>query len=99
MPSPGWKVEQPPVAEMKSPVKCRHCRGIYDQVRVLVTARYADCSVWIAPCCGHPGVDDRPGERERHYMALDRDEVLWLADGLMAGMMYDALGLRYRKRR
>ncbi|HEY9415195.1 MAG TPA: hypothetical protein VIQ30_10580 [Pseudonocardia sp.] len=33
-------------------------RHVYDLGTVQVTARYADCSVWKAPCCGSV-VDDR----------------------------------------
>ena len=43
---------------MTSPVRCRYCRRIYDLGKVEVTARYTDCSVWKAPCCGVT-VDDR----------------------------------------
>lgn len=46
------------VEAMMSPVRCTHCRGIYDLGNVTVTARYADCSVWESPCCGLT-VDDR----------------------------------------
>lgn len=46
------------VREMFSPVRCAHCNGIYDLGKVEVTARYADCSVWNAPCCSRQ-VDDR----------------------------------------
>lgn len=43
----------------RDPVRCRRCRrGVYDLSTVEVTARYADCSVWNAPCCGAQ-VDDR----------------------------------------
>lgn len=44
---------------MLFPVRCLRCRGVYDAANVEVTARYADCSVWNAPCCGAV-VDDRP---------------------------------------
>jgi hypothetical protein len=37
---------------MYQPVECCHCGGVYDLGTVTVTARYADCSVWKAPCCG-----------------------------------------------
>lgn len=43
---------------MHQPVRCAHCGGIYDLGTVTVTARYADCSMWQAPCCGLT-VDDR----------------------------------------
>jgi hypothetical protein len=41
-----------------SPVRCAYCSGVYDLSTVKVTARYVDCSVWKAPCCGRT-VDDR----------------------------------------
>jgi hypothetical protein len=46
------------IAAMTYPVRCTHCRRSYDLATVEVTARYADCSVWKAPCCGTV-VDDR----------------------------------------
>ncbi len=47
------------ITSMTSPVRCNRCRsGIYDLAAVEVTARYADCSMWKAPCCGAV-VDDR----------------------------------------
>jgi hypothetical protein len=42
---------------MHSPVRCT-CGGVYDLGTVTVIARYADCSVWNAPCCGRQA-DDR----------------------------------------
>ena len=46
------------VNQMFSPVRCAYCGQIYDLGKVTVTARYVDCSVWKAPCCGIT-VDDR----------------------------------------
>ncbi|MBB3752531.1 hypothetical protein FHT44_005043 [Mycolicibacterium sp. BK634] len=43
---------------MSTPVRCNFCGGIYDLGTVHVTQRYADCSVWKTPCCGH-NADDR----------------------------------------
>jgi hypothetical protein len=45
-------------AGMFSPVRCTWCRRVYDLGKVEVTARYTDCSMWKAPCCGRT-VDDR----------------------------------------
>lgn len=63
------------IADMSSPVRCAHCRGVYDLGRVEVTARYADCSMWKAPCCGAT-VDDR-GETGwksfKDYNRIDKD--------------------------
>lgn len=55
------------------PVRCAHCSGIYDAGKVTVTARYTDCSMWNAPCCGRQ-VDDRgAGWKVRtDYVELDR---------------------------
>lgn len=39
-------------------VRCTWCGGIYNLGKVEVTARYVDCSMWKAPCCGRL-VDDR----------------------------------------
>lgn len=43
---------------MHFPVRCTWCGGVYDVGAVEVTARYTDCSMWKAPCCGRQ-VDDR----------------------------------------
>lgn len=45
-------------AGMGSPVRCRRCGGVYDLQAVHVTHRYADCSVFLTPCC-HAQADDR----------------------------------------
>ncbi len=57
---------------MMAPVRCR-CGKIYDLAAVHVKARYADCSMWDAPCCGHL-TDDRPPYPGSlvHYVPLDR---------------------------
>lgn len=60
---------------MFQPVRCTHCAGIYDLGKVEVTARYVDCSMWKAPCCGRT-VDDRgeTGWKSRSdYTRLDRN--------------------------
>jgi hypothetical protein len=54
-PLPGSTAE---IAGMFDPVRCARCSGVYDLGTVEVTARYADCSMWKAPCCGSL-VDDR----------------------------------------
>src|SRR4051794_10385195 len=60
---------------MFKPVRCR-CGGIYDLGEVKVTARYLDCSVWNAPCCGRTS-DDR-GETGwksfSDYTVLDKND-------------------------
>lgn len=43
---------------MSQPVRCNRCGKVYDLGTVTVTARYTDCSMWNAPCCGAL-VDDR----------------------------------------
>ena len=48
------------IADMFQPVRCAGCGGVYDLGKVEVTARYVDCSVWKAPCCGR--VSDDRGE-------------------------------------
>lgn len=47
------------IKDMRYPVRCTRCSGVYDVATVEVTARYADCSVWVSPCCQQT-VDDRP---------------------------------------
>lgn len=62
------------IADMFSPVRCASCRGVYDLGKVEVTARYTNCSVWKAPCCGRVA-DDR-GETgwksTRDYYPIDK---------------------------
>jgi len=59
--------------DMFAPVRCAYCGQTYDLGYVTATARYADCSVWKAPCCGTV-VDDR-GETgwksKKDYYPLD----------------------------
>jgi len=43
---------------MLKKVKCSHCGSVYDLGGVTVIARYADATVFEAPCC-HRQVDDR----------------------------------------
>jgi hypothetical protein len=88
MSKPEWKIEQPALEEMMYPVRCTHCRGIYSLTHVHVTARYMDCSVWTTPCCGFPGVDDRPDVRDRHYREISWDEAFH-------GDYYDMFGMRH----
>lgn len=54
-------------AGMLMPVRCK-CGEVYDAGHVTVTARYADCSVWSAPCCGRQADDRREwGGRENNF--------------------------------
>lgn len=85
-----WKIEQPPVDKMMLPVRCMHCSRIYSLTHVQVTARYSDCSVWTSPCCGHPGIDDRPWVRDRHYREISKTQAAGGVD------FYDMFGIRHR---
>lgn len=70
-------VDPAEVAGMFSPVRCV-CGRIYDMGKVEVTARYADCSMWKAPCCGRTA-DDRYGtgwSSVKHYDVIDKREVM-----------------------
>ncbi|MGI5247565.1 hypothetical protein [Dactylosporangium sp. CA-139066] len=62
------------IRDMMFPVRCT-CGQVYDLGKVEVTARYTDCSMWKAPCCGRQA-DDR-GETgwksTQDYYRLDRD--------------------------
>lgn len=51
------ELEQDRIAAMFKPVRCT-CGRVYDLGKVTVTARYTDCSIWKAPCCGRQA-DDR----------------------------------------
>jgi hypothetical protein len=70
------------VRGMAEPVQCCHCQGVYDLAtvtRVTVTARYADCSVWQAPCCQFT-VDDRG---ETGWKSIpDYRRIMWMDDNL-----------------
>ena len=55
---------------MRSPVRCRWCGGVYDLGKVTVTARYTDCSMWKAPCCGVTADDRKPPWGVQHYTEL-----------------------------
>lgn len=69
-----WPHPRADTAGMHYPARCAHCGRVYDLAAVTVTARYADCSMWRAPCCGRL-VDDRGvGWKPRaDYVELDRD--------------------------
>jgi hypothetical protein len=75
-PDGSWRRIPPSAAGMSQPCRCTHCGGVYDLGTVEVTARYVDCSMWKAPCCGVL-VDDR-GETGwkslRDYERLPRVE-------------------------
>lgn len=87
---PSWKIQQPPVADMMYPVRCMHCSGVYSLTHVQVTGRYTDCSVWTSPCCGYPGIDDRPWVRDRHYREISKAKAAGGRD------YYDVFGIRHR---
>lgn len=78
------RVGRTPIERMMIPVRCSHCRTVYDMTRVEVTGRWLDCTAWIAPCCKR-SVDDRGsygiGPNRTHYQELTRDEVQAYADG------------------
>lgn len=65
------------IAGMFEPVRCT-CGRVYDIGKVEVAARYADCSVWKAPCCGRTA-DDR-GETgwktTQDYSVIDKRDPL-----------------------
>lgn len=48
----------PPEYRMVSPVRCLHCRTIYDMGAVQTIGHYADCITWRCPGC-RLLVDDR----------------------------------------
>lgn len=48
----------PPHYQMTSPVRCLHCRVIYDMGAVQTIDRYLDCTTWHCPGCKLL-VDDR----------------------------------------
>lgn len=78
------------ITGMTSPVRCLRCHnGVYDLGKVEVTARYTDCSMWKAPCCGSV-VDDRGQTgwtNRKDYEPIDPlNPDLWQVD--MYGVMH-----------
>lgn len=78
----GWQdsprmrmAEMERIRAMSWPVRCTHCNRVYDGGKVTVIQRYADCSVWVSPCC-RIQVDDRGtgpfGKSRRDITELDR---------------------------
>lgn len=64
-------------------VCCTHCQGTYNLGNVKTLARYADCTVFEAPCCGRT-VDDR------RWKSLPDTEEVWEPDP--ADLLIDAEG-------
>lgn len=67
-----------PAAHLVSPVRCLHCNTIYDLVGAAVgdahVARYADCDVFKAPCCGRT-VDTRMWKALPDMERVERWEI------------------------
>lgn len=61
------------IKDMMFPVKCHHCRAVYDVANVKVTGRWTDCSAWNSPCCGYPVDDRRQPWGTQHYTELNKD--------------------------
>lgn len=58
-------------SHMSYPVLCQHCGSVYDQSGVTVTARYADCDMYVTPCCRRT-VDTRRWKSLPDYIKLPR---------------------------
>lgn len=71
---------------MSDRVRCTHCGGVYDLGSVKTVARYADATVFIAPCCGQQ-VDDRSWKTFPSFERLSYDEPdeIVLSDGTIVG--------------
>lgn len=52
------EVEHRRMRDMIHPVRCNHCSQVYDLCDGKPVHRYADCTVYITPCCNRQ-VDDR----------------------------------------
>lgn len=63
----------------KGRVQCAHCRGVYQLGDVEIVARYADCTMFRAPCCGQV-VDDRRWKALPSFERLPREATV-LANG------------------
>jgi WhiB family redox-sensing transcriptional regulator len=55
-------------------VLCLHCGSTYDLGHVETVARYADCAVYITPCCKRQ-VDDRKWVPSPAFRELSADEA------------------------
>jgi len=68
----GGVENRPDVSGMLAPMQCGWCGQVYDAGPVTVIARYADCSMWKAPCCGITA-DDRQFVGHPTAIRLNRD--------------------------
>lgn len=56
-------------------VQCTHCHGVYDEMDVTeIVARYADCDMYKAPCCGRT-VDNRTWKGLPDMRRLEGEEL------------------------
>jgi hypothetical protein len=56
-------------------MQCAHCQAFFSEMAVTeVIARYADCDVYKAPCCGRT-VDNRLWKSLPDMRRVDRDEL------------------------
>lgn len=53
-------------------VRCGFCSKTYDLTRVEVFARYADCSLWLTPCCRRQA-DDRSWKPDYTRVSTETD--------------------------
>ena len=56
--------------DMLAPVRCAHCSRIYDLCKTTVTARYADATCFVSPCCKR-SVDDRGWKSMPDFYKID----------------------------
>lgn len=75
-------------------VRCTWCGGIYNLGKVEVTARYVDCSMWKAPCCGRL-VDDRGDTGWKTRKDYERVDPV----DLQRDVVFDAYGRPVRRPR
>jgi hypothetical protein len=64
------------IGAMMAPVRCNHCRRVYDLTKTEVIHRYADCTLYTTPCCARQ-VDDRPAGSVSSpaFTRLSREEI------------------------
>lgn len=68
------------VKDMLSPVECLHCGKVYDLTEGKPVHRFADCTVFITPCCSKQ-VDDRTWISLPHIRRLTNEEAERLVHG------------------
>ncbi len=71
----------PDMGDMLSPVRCRHCHGVYDLAKVEIVGRHLDCSIWHCPGCNLQ-IDDRGESGSSMWGRKQYDRIEKVTGGL-----------------